>query len=165
MLIVGIGKGFLTNLVLTSQKSSSKSMVSFFFGTINVGDAHLDACCCSSTPSLHSLSISLMRVSLCIFGTGKAQPWCGIAPSFNWKETSLVFQSPKVPSKSDTYFLRSCISFFWCLAFRCLQLSLTIDWRSALLYLTSNIWVTRLVAMCYLVSWLISFSALVHRVC
>ncbi len=66
--------------------------------------------------------------------------------SFNWKETGLVYQSPKVPSKSNSCFLRSYSNFFWCLALRCLQLSLTIDWRFPLLYLASIIWVTCLVA-------------------
>ncbi len=77
---------------------------------------------------------------------GKAWPWYGVVPSFNWNETGLVFQSPKVLSKSKSYFLRSCSNFFWCLALRCLQLSLMIDWRSALLYFAPNIWVTCLVA-------------------
>ncbi len=48
---------------------------------------------------------------LCIFGTGKAQPWCVVHP-FTWKETGLVFHSsPKVPSKSDSYLMRSCSNF------------------------------------------------------
>ncbi len=36
----GIGKGFLTNLLLTSQKLLRKCTVLFFFGTIKDGDAH-----------------------------------------------------------------------------------------------------------------------------
>ncbi len=73
MLILWIGKGFLINLLFTSQKLLRKYMgLLFCFGTINDGDAHSDACCHSSTPRLHSLSISLMRTPLCIFGTGKA---------------------------------------------------------------------------------------------
>ena len=87
-----------------------------------------------------------MRTSLCIFGTGKARPWYGEAPSFNWKETGLVLQSPKVPSKSDSNLTRSCSNFFWFLALRCWQLFFTIDWRSAFAYLASRIRVTRLVA-------------------
>ncbi len=140
MLILGIGKGFLTNLMFTSWKLLRLHAVLIFFGTINDSNAHSDACCCFSTPSLHSLSTSLMRTSLCIFGTGKARPWYGVEPSFSWKETSLVFQSPKVPLKSDSYFFRSCSNFFWCSALRCLQLFLMIDWRSALLHLAYNIW-------------------------
>ena len=127
------------------QKIAKKAYGSFFFGTMNDGDAHSDSCCCSSTPSLHSLYISLMRTSLCIFGTGNARPWYGFTPSFNWKETGVVFQSPKVPSKRDSYFMRSCSNLFCWSALRCLQLSLTIDWRSALLYLASSIRTARLV--------------------
>jgi hypothetical protein len=40
LLIFGIGKGFLINRLLTSQKSLRKHTVPFFFGTINDGDAH-----------------------------------------------------------------------------------------------------------------------------
>jgi hypothetical protein len=74
MLIFGIGKGFLTNLLLTSPKLLRKCTVLFFFGFVNKGEAHSDAGCLSNTPSLHNLSASLMMVSLCIFGTGKAWP-------------------------------------------------------------------------------------------
>jgi hypothetical protein len=55
-----------------------------------------------------------------------------------------------VPSKSNSYFLRSCSNFFCWLALRCLQLSLTTDWRSALLYLASRIHVACSVASCVL---------------
>jgi hypothetical protein len=74
VLIFGIGKGFLINLLLTSQKLLRKQMVLFFFGIMNEGLAHSDAGCHSNTPSLISQSTSLIRVSLCIFGTGKARP-------------------------------------------------------------------------------------------
>ncbi len=134
MLIFGIGKGFLINLSLTSPKLLSKHTVLFFFGVINKGLAN--AGCRSNTPSLTSLSTSLTRVSSCIFSTGKAWPWYGDTPSFSWKETSFVFQSPKVPSKSDSYFLRSYSNFFCWLALRCLQLSLTTDWRSTTAVIT-----------------------------
>jgi hypothetical protein len=72
MLIFGIEKGFLINLILTSQKFLRKRTVLFFFGIINEGLAHSDAGCRSNTPSFTSISTSLTRVSLCIFGTGKA---------------------------------------------------------------------------------------------
>jgi hypothetical protein len=75
--------------------------------------AHSDAGCLSNTPSLHNLSTSLMMVSLWIFGTGKAQPWLGDTPFLNWNKTSMVFQSPKVPSKSNSYLLISCSNFFF----------------------------------------------------
>ena len=83
VLILGIGKGVLTILLFTSQKLLKKHTVPFFIGTINDGKAHSDSCCRSSTPSLHSLSVSLMRTYLCIFGTGNARPWYGFEPSFN----------------------------------------------------------------------------------
>ncbi len=89
MLIFGIGKGFLLNLLLTSQKLLRKRAVLFFFGIINKGKAHLDAGCLSNTPSLHNLSTSLMMVSLCIVGTGRAWSWYGDTSSFSWKETAL----------------------------------------------------------------------------
>ncbi len=120
-------------------------MVLFFFGIINDGEAHSDACCCSNTPSLHNLSTSLMRLSLCIFGTEKAWPWEGNAHSFKWNETSLVLQSPKVPSKSNSYFMRSCSNFFCWSALSCFLLSLAINWRSALLYFSLIIQVAHLV--------------------
>ncbi len=62
VLIFGIGKGFLTNLLFTSQKLPRKHTVSSFFGIINDGKAYSDAGCCSNAPSLHNLSTSLMMV-------------------------------------------------------------------------------------------------------
>ncbi len=75
MLIFGIGKGVLTNLLFASQKSLKKQTVLNFLGVMKDGDAHSDAGCLSNTPSLHNLSTIFMMVSLWIFGTGKAQPW------------------------------------------------------------------------------------------
>jgi hypothetical protein len=72
VLILGIGKGFLTNLLFNAQKLLRKCMVLFYFGIINDCDVHSDACCCSNTPIYHNLLTSLMMVPLCIFGTGKA---------------------------------------------------------------------------------------------
>jgi hypothetical protein len=83
VLFFGIGKGFLTNLFFTSQKLLRKHTVLFFFGIMNEEEAHSDAACLSNTLSLHNLSMPLMMVSLCIFGTGKAQLWYGDTPSFN----------------------------------------------------------------------------------
>jgi hypothetical protein len=57
MLIFGIGKGVLTNLLFTSQKSLEKHTVLSFLGIMKDGEAHSDAGCLSNTPSLHSLSI------------------------------------------------------------------------------------------------------------
>jgi hypothetical protein len=63
VLIFGIGKGFLINLLLTSQKLLRKRTVLLFFGIISEGLAHSDAGCHSNTLSLKSLSTSLIRVS------------------------------------------------------------------------------------------------------
>ncbi len=73
-------------------------------------------------------------------------------PSLNWKETGLVLQSPKVPSKHDSYILRSSSNFFCWSALRCLQFSLTIDLRSTYLYLLSRICVAHLAMSCLLCS-------------
>jgi hypothetical protein len=75
VLILGIGKGVLTNLLFTFQKSLKKHTVLSFLGIIKDGEAHSDAGCLSYTPRLHNLSTSFMMVSLWIFGTGKAWPW------------------------------------------------------------------------------------------
>jgi hypothetical protein len=75
VLILGIGKGFLTNLLFTSQKSLKKHMILSFLGIMKDGKAHSDAGCLSNTPSLYNLSTSFMMVSLQTFGTGKAWPW------------------------------------------------------------------------------------------
>ncbi len=166
VLILGVGKGFLINLLLTSRKLPRKRTVLFFFGIISKGLAYSDAGCLPNTPSLTSLSTSLIRVSLYIFGTGKAWPWYGDTPSFSWKETGLVFYSPKVPSKSNSYFLGSCSNFFCWLALRCMQLSLTTDWRSALIYLASRIRIARWVASCvFCAPWLGYGYALTLREC
>ncbi len=112
MLIFGIGKGFLTNLLFTSWKSLKKHTILSFLGIMKDGKAHSDAGCLSNTSSLHNLSTSFMMVSLWMFGTEKTWPWWGDTPTYNWNETSLVFQSLKVPSKSGLYFLSSCIISF-----------------------------------------------------
>jgi hypothetical protein len=83
VLIFGIRKDFLTNLLFTSQKLLMKHAVFFFFGIINEGEVHSDAVCLSGTPNLHNLSNSLMMVYLCIFDTGKAWPWYRDMPSFS----------------------------------------------------------------------------------
>jgi hypothetical protein len=76
MFIFGIGKGLLTNLLFTSQKSPKKRTVLSFLGIMKDDEAHSDAGCLSNTPSLHNLTTSLlMMVSLWTFGTEKAWPW------------------------------------------------------------------------------------------
>jgi hypothetical protein len=55
MLIFGIGKGVLINLLFTYQKSLEKRTVLSFLGIMKDGKAHSDAGCLSNTPSLHNL--------------------------------------------------------------------------------------------------------------
>jgi hypothetical protein len=62
--ILGFGKGFLTNLLFTSQKSLKKHTVLSFLGIMKDGKAHSDAGCLSNTPSWRSLSTSFMMFSL-----------------------------------------------------------------------------------------------------
>ncbi len=64
VLIFGIGKGFLTNLLFTSPKPLKKHMVLSFLGIMKDGKAHSDAGCLSNTPSSHNLYTSLMMVTL-----------------------------------------------------------------------------------------------------
>jgi hypothetical protein len=61
MLILEIGKGFLTYLLFTSQKSLKKHTVLSFLGIMKDGKAHSDDGCLSNT--------------LWTFGTGKARPF------------------------------------------------------------------------------------------
>ncbi len=70
-LIFGIEKGFLINLLLISPKLLRTRTVLFFFGIMNKELAHSDAGCHSNTPSLISLSISLIRVSCVSLVLGK----------------------------------------------------------------------------------------------
>ena len=56
---------------------------------MNDGNAHSELGCHSSTPSLHSLTISLMRTSCCIFGTGNARPWYGFEPPLSERRQAL----------------------------------------------------------------------------
>ena len=71
VLVLGIGKGFLTNLLLTSPKSLKKLTVLSFLGIMKDGKAHSDAGCLSNTSSWHSLSTSFMMVSLWTLALGK----------------------------------------------------------------------------------------------
>jgi hypothetical protein len=54
VLIFGIEKGFLTNLLFTSQKSLKKRMVLSFLGIMKDGEAHSDAGCLSLGWEIHS---------------------------------------------------------------------------------------------------------------
>jgi hypothetical protein len=55
LLILGIGEGFLTNLLFTSQKSLKKQTVLSFLGIMKDGKAHSDAGCLPNTPSWQPL--------------------------------------------------------------------------------------------------------------
>ncbi len=138
-----------------------------FFGMINVGEAHCDDDCLFITPISTSLSISFIRVALCICGMGYGLPWYGVAPFISLIETGGRFQSPYVPSKSDSNSTsnESESSFSRCNGVRWVQLSLTIAGRFALSYLASSISNTLLVAFRVLIgSWawhVLCLSALV----
>ncbi len=95
---------------------------------------------------------------LCVFSTGKAWLWWGNL-FFYWKETGLVFQSSKVPSKGNS--LMSCCSNFFdnrhwnaCI---CLW-QLTGD----LLCMVSSIQVAHLLAHCVLIG---SLAELLFNFC
>ncbi len=65
--------------IVTSQKLLRSYTQFCLFGTMDEDNAQVDACCCFSTPSIHSLSTLLGDESLCIiFNTGKAWLWCVI---------------------------------------------------------------------------------------
>ncbi len=70
MLFFGIGKGFVTNLLFTSQKLLRKHTVLFFFGIINDGKAHSDACCLWISRQLQK-KMNKMNISTALHeGTG-----------------------------------------------------------------------------------------------
>jgi hypothetical protein len=76
VLLFGIGNGFLTNLLFTSQELLKKHTVLSFLGTMKDVEAHSDAGCLYNTPSLHIFSTSLMMMSLWIF--------------WNWESSAMV---------------------------------------------------------------------------
>ncbi len=123
VLILGIGNGLLTILLLSSLKSDMVCTVISFLGIMNVGVAHSDDDCFFSTPIDTSLWISFIRVVLCICAIGYGLPWYGLAPSFSSIEMGGRFQSPKVPSKSSSYLSSNNSSFSLCDGVRWEQLS------------------------------------------
>ena len=69
---------------------------------MKVGDAHCELLHFLSTPILHNLSNSFLKVTLWIFGTGKGL-WClGLVPSFSSRCTGSVRKSPSVPSNRSS---------------------------------------------------------------
>jgi hypothetical protein len=54
-----------------SQKNAKKHTALFLFGTINEGEAHLNACCRFSTYSIHNLSTFLVKGSCVSLTLGK----------------------------------------------------------------------------------------------
>ena len=71
--IFGIGNGFRLIRLFSSRKSDMNLTVPFFFGMINVGAAHSEQFTFRSTPIRQSLTTSVRRVYLCIFGIGYAR--------------------------------------------------------------------------------------------
>jgi len=133
-----------------------------FSGMMNVGEAHCDDDCLFIAPISTSLLISCIRVALCICGMGYGLPWYGIAPSFSSIETGGRFQSPKVPSKSDSYSSSNESGFSRCNGVRWEQLSLTIAGRFALSYLALNISITLLSGILS-TDWFLSLACVVPQ--
>ena len=69
--ILGIGKGFLLILLLSSLKSDMKQIVPLFLGIIKVGAAHLELFFCFYAHIFIDLLTSVFIVSLCILEIGK----------------------------------------------------------------------------------------------
>ncbi len=88
--------------LLSSLKSEMVHTVLSFLGMMNVGNAHREDGCHSNTPILHSHLTSFMRMALCLCGIGQGLPWYGFIPSLSSKDTGGSFQSPNMPSKSDS---------------------------------------------------------------
>ena len=61
--ILGIGKGFLLSLLLSSLKSEMKRAVPLFLGIIKVGETHLELFLRFNTPMCIDLSNSIFIVS------------------------------------------------------------------------------------------------------
>ncbi len=130
VLILEIGNGFIINLLLTSQKSLRKHggsllvLYTMAMSTLNSAVVQVPpVCTVSQLPWWGHHCVFLVLGKL---GHDMVKHLLSI-----WKETSLVFQSPKMPSESDSNLRRRCSNFFWWSALRCLQLFYTIDWRSA----------------------------------
>ncbi len=115
----GKGNGFLTSLLFSSLKSVRKRTVPFFFGWMKDGAAHSDDNCHSNTPNSMRRLISFIMVSLWTFGIGNAQPWYFLAPSLNSKDTGVVFQAPRIPSKSGSKSVSNVCHMFFSTELRC----------------------------------------------
>ncbi len=113
VLVFGIGKGFLTNLLFTSWKSlRSKWCYSYLVLWIMAKPIQMLAV--ALKPPVYITSPPLWWWCLCVFWVLRKLDRDRVyTPSLNRKETSLVFQSPKVPSKSNSYFLLSCSNFLF----------------------------------------------------
>ncbi len=128
---LGIGKGFIINLLLTSQKSplgkhggSLLVLYTMAMSTLNSAAVQVPpVCTVAQLPWWGHPCVFLVLGKL---GHDMVKHLLSI-----WKKTGLVFQSPKMPSESDSNLKRRCSNFFWWSALRCLQLFYTINWRSA----------------------------------
>jgi hypothetical protein len=90
--------------LLSSLKSDIVRTVLSFLGIMNVSDTHRDDDCHTNTPMVHSRLISFMRMALCLCRRGYGLPWYHFMPSFNLKDTGGKFQSPSMPSNSNSNF-------------------------------------------------------------
>ena len=81
--ILGIEKGFLLILLLSSLKSEMKRTVPFISGIIKVGATYLILFLRFNTPIFINLLTFVFKVSLCILGIGKGLAWYGLFPSKN----------------------------------------------------------------------------------
>ncbi len=88
--------------LLSSLKSDVVRTVLSFLGLINVRDAHHDDGCQSNTPITHSCLIFFINMASCLCGIGYGLPWYGFIPTLSSKNTGGRFQSPNVPSKSNS---------------------------------------------------------------
>jgi hypothetical protein len=84
VLFFGIGKGVLTNLLFTSQKSLKKHVVLSFLGIMKDGKAHSDAGCLPNTPSLHNVDLCRF-LALRKLGHGRVilSPLIGMRPAWS----------------------------------------------------------------------------------
>ena len=103
-LILGIGQGVQTILLLTSLKPVKKRTWPSFFVIINAGEPHSDWGCGFSTPNSTKRSTSFLKTAFSVCGIGKTLPWYGLAPRFKSNLTGSVWKSPSVPLNSSLYF-------------------------------------------------------------
>ena len=120
----------------------------FFFRMLKIGAPHCEKGCLTKTPSLTNLATFFLRVSKWMWGIGKALPWYGAVPGFNWNFMGSVFQSHSVLLNNSLNSISSLSKRFHWDTVKCLQFLLTTCRRFAFLYLASYIVTALLVASC-----------------